>query len=82
MGRNAPEPAQAVLSKAELICLTGYRRGAEQLVELHKRGFHRAYRNRAGHVVVERPHYIAVCSSSPGSATTTAVGPRWSKNVR
>jgi hypothetical protein len=47
-------------SDAELFELTGYHRAAEQLAELHRRGFARAYRNRLGRVVLERPHYDAV----------------------
>lgn len=48
------------LSEAELFELTGYRRPSEQLAELHRRGFSRAYRNRLGRVTLERGHYDAV----------------------
>ncbi|SEL13812.1 hypothetical protein SAMN05216359_105338 [Roseateles sp. YR242] len=54
------------LTQAELVDLTRYKRAADQLRELHTRGFSRAYL-RAGSVVLERPHFEAVCSgnSSP-----------------
>lgn len=51
----------------------GYKRPAEQLRELHRRGFFRAYRSKVtGEVVLERPHYDAVAagiqpSTQPGS---------------
>lgn len=48
------------LSPAELFELTRYKRAADQLRELHQRGFARAY-IRAGDVVLERAHYEAVC---------------------
>lgn len=70
---------EAVLSPAELVTLTGYRRGAEQLAELHRRGFHRAYRNRAGKVVLERPHYLAVSAQSMATTGASTTGPNWSK---
>ena len=68
--------ADIELSRDELRSLTGYRRPAEQLIELHKRGFHRAYRNAAGRLILERVHYEAVCK---GAANHASVGPRWSK---
>lgn len=41
----------------------GYKRPAEQLRELHRRGFWRAYRSKVtGEVVLERPHYDAVAA--------------------
>jgi hypothetical protein len=49
------------LSDDELHALTGYRQPARQLAVLHRRGYWRAYRNRLGCVVLERPHYEAVC---------------------
>jgi hypothetical protein len=52
------------LSPEELRELTGYARAAEQLAELHRRGFSRAYRNRLGEVVLERAHFEAVCSGA------------------
>jgi len=58
--------AEIELSRDELRSLTGYRRPAEQLIELHKRGFHRAYRNAAGRLILERAHYEAVCRGNYG----------------
>ena len=49
-----------LLSETELSRLTGYRRPHEQLAELHRRGFHRAHRDRLGRVVLTRAHYDAV----------------------
>lgn len=49
------------LTLDELIALTGYRRGAEQLAELRHQGFWRARRSISGAVVLERAHYDAVC---------------------
>jgi hypothetical protein len=41
--------------------LTGYKRPADQLRELHRQGFYRARRAKVtGEVVLERPHYDAV----------------------
>lgn len=57
---NALEQRSPVLTYAELAALTGYKRAADQLRELHARGFSRAY-VRAGVVVLERPHFEAVC---------------------
>lgn len=45
------------LSNDEIKDLTGYSRKAEQLEELHRRGFYRAYRDRLGRVVLERAHF-------------------------
>jgi hypothetical protein len=46
----------------------GYRRPADQLKELHRRGFARAFRrNGAGPVILERGHYQAVISGQYGS---------------
>lgn len=51
-----------ILSPAEVVEASGgYKRPTEQLRELHRRGFYRAYRSKVtGEVVVERPHYDAV----------------------
>jgi hypothetical protein len=49
------------LTEEELYQLTGYRRQAEQLAELHRQGFHRARRARTGAIILERAHYDAVC---------------------
>ncbi|MDP4300383.1 DUF4224 domain-containing protein [Leptothrix discophora] len=50
-----------ILTPDELHQLTGYRRATDQLRELHQRGFLRARISRAGPVVLEREHYLAVC---------------------
>lgn len=61
------------LTLAELAQLTGYRRPAEQLAELHRQGFYRARRSPAtGAIILERAHYDAVC----GGARQTPGGPR------
>ena len=55
----------AILSSEELVSLTGYRRPADQLAELHRQGFFRARRSPSdGSVILERPHYDAVCSGA------------------
>ena len=55
----------AILEPAELVRLTGYKRPADQLVELHRQGFYRARRSPSdGTVILERPHYDAVCSGA------------------
>lgn len=56
-----------VLSPAELEQLTGYRRPGDQLAELLRLGFARARRSRAGAVVLERAHYLAVASGQAGA---------------
>ena len=50
------------VSEADIIALTGYRQPAAQLRALHAQGFTRARRNAAGRVVLEGPHYRAVCA--------------------
>lgn len=60
------------LDSDELHALTGYRQPAAQLRELHRQGFHRARRSPAGHVVLERAHYEAVCAGrEPVAANDT-----------
>lgn len=55
--------ADLTMSEDELFQLTGYRRQAEQLAELHRQGFNRARRSRTtGAIILERAHYDAVCS--------------------
>jgi Domain of unknown function (DUF4224) len=49
------------LDDAELQEITGYISKSQQLNVLHSRGFDRAYRARNGKVILERPHYLAVC---------------------
>ena len=51
----------AVLTEDELRQITGYTTPLRQLDVLHKRGFIRAYRARDGRIILERPHYLAVC---------------------
>jgi hypothetical protein len=65
---------KAVLSEEELQQITGYTTPLRQLDVLHKRGFTRAYRARDGRIVLERPHYLAVCRGefSGDRATTVA----------
>jgi hypothetical protein len=50
------------LTHDELVEVTSYQRPADQLRELHRRGFTRARRGSAGQVILERAHYEAVCS--------------------
>jgi hypothetical protein len=57
-----------VLTFDELVALTGYRQPSRQLAELLRMGFHRARRNGLGAVVLERPHYDAVCAGGLGAA--------------
>lgn len=56
------------LSEQELEAITGYRTPSRQLQALHARGFSRAYRNHKGKVVLERPHYDAVCRGEFGTS--------------
>lgn len=52
-----------ILEHEELQRLTGYKRPCDQLAELLRQGFYRARRSRAdGSVILERPHYDAVCT--------------------
>ena len=53
--------ADLILNPDQIAALTGYRRPADQLRELHRQGFHRARRSPAGTVILERAHYEAVC---------------------
>lgn len=51
------------LSEPEIVSLTGYKRPADQVRELHRQGFHRARRAAVtGDVILERVHYDAVCA--------------------
>lgn len=51
-----------ILDEAELAKITGYKRPADQLTELHRQGFFRARRAPVtGHIILEREHYTAVC---------------------
>jgi hypothetical protein len=49
-----------ILEKEEIEALTGYQVSTRQLDVLRRRGFHRAFINRKGFVVLERTHYEAV----------------------
>lgn len=51
-----------ILTETELFELTRYKRPADQLRVLLERGFYRAYRASTGDVVLERPHFEAVCA--------------------
>lgn len=70
MSTSAEAPT---LLKAEIERLTGYKRPADQLRELHRQGFWRARRAKVtGEVVLERPHYDAVAAGlQPGSLPAT-----------
>ncbi|WP_343638943.1 hypothetical protein [Roseateles sp.] len=76
---DAPRHPSVVLSVGEIEELTRYKRAADQLRELHDRGFSRAY-VRAGSVVLERPHFEAVCRGTVekprGRVTPPVVAPR------
>ena len=50
------------LTPAELENVTRYKRATEQLHELHRQGFYRARLGRDGKVILERPHYDAICA--------------------
>ena len=52
--------SEILLSDADVEALTGYSIATKQLQVLHHRGFHRAYINRRGQVVLERSHYEAI----------------------
>lgn len=57
------------LTPQELVELTGYRRGGDQLKALHAAGYWRARLAPTGRVVVERVHFEAVCKGqTAGSA--------------
>jgi hypothetical protein len=55
----------ATLSAQEVAQVTGYKRPADQLEELHRQGFYRARRSpTTGAIILEREHYTAVCAGS------------------
>ncbi len=57
-----------ILTKDELCAITGYRRPADQLAELHRQGYWRARRSPLGSVICERAHYQAVnAGAAPAS---------------
>lgn len=65
------------LAPDELEDITGYVIATKQLQVLHRRGFHRAFINRLGSVVLERAHYEAV---TRGEVRETAA-PRRAANL-
>lgn len=58
------DPDRNIFSFAELVELTGYEHASRQLIALHESGFWRARIRRDGRVVLERPHYEAVCAGA------------------
>ena len=65
------------LSTDELHALTGYRRGADQLRELHRLGFWRARRSpTTGAVILEREHYAAVVAGGDAKPARQSPTPR------
>lgn len=64
-----------LLSADEIVQLTGYKQPGAQLAELKAQGFHRARRNAAGHVVLERAHYDSVCAGQQPTQATPALRP-------
>jgi hypothetical protein len=75
---DEPRPAAPSLnlSEREIVdAAGGYVRPAEQLRELHARGFSRAYIPKVGrkHVVLERAHYDAVTRGQFGPAPANDV---------
>ena len=63
------------LTPDELYEITRYKRQADQLKYLHKRGFHRAVIQR-GQVLLERAHYEAVCAGAFEPARPKVIPPR------
>ena len=51
-----------ILSADEILHITRYKHAAKQLAELHRQGFARARMARDGSVILERPHFVAVCA--------------------
>jgi hypothetical protein len=63
--RRKDRTMSVTLTRYEVREITGYKRGAEQLAELHRQGYWRARRSpMTGAVIVERAHYDAVRSMS------------------
>jgi hypothetical protein len=61
---------ELLVTEGEIQTLTGYKRPSRQVDELRRRGFHRARRNHAGQVILERAHYDAVCTGQAHRGTT------------
>lgn len=59
----------AILTPNEVEAITGFKLSTRQLAVLRDRGFHRAFINRAGVVVLERAHFDAVCRGQMGQQT-------------
>lgn len=58
-----------LLPAEEIQRMTGYKRPGDQLSELHRQGFYRARRAKVtGEIILERPHYDAVCAGGGQSA--------------
>jgi hypothetical protein len=53
---------EPTLSVDEIKNITRYQHAAKQRVELHRQGFARARMGRDGSVILERPHFVAVCA--------------------
>lgn len=54
-----------LLTKEELQSLTGYKRPADQVSELHRQGFYRARTSpTSGTTILERAHYDAICAGA------------------
>jgi hypothetical protein len=66
--KETPMTPTLTLLDREIEAITGYRTPSRQLQTLHARGFARAYRDRAGRVVLEREHYNAVCRGDYASS--------------
>ena len=65
-----------ILEFEEVHRVTGYKRAAEQLAELQRQGFYRARRSRVdGSVILERPHYDAVCAGASQPANEPRLRP-------
>lgn len=75
------EVRSTVLTDAEIEALTGYQQPSAQLRALQARGFHRAHRNLAGRVILERPHFEAVSRGGEAAQETPLLRsqrePRW-----
>lgn len=64
----------ATLTEDELFEVTRYKRPADQLAELLRQGFYRARRSPSdGSVILERPHYHAVCQGASKPANEPRV---------
>lgn len=68
--------SELLLSADEIAAVTGYRKPALQVRELHSRGFVRARVNVLNRVVLERAHFEAVCSHAIGAAAQAANEPQ------